>query len=43
MCVFVYSCPYQFVAESLKAYAVAGKLPKETWSWKEAAGGREKK
>lgn len=43
VCVSVYSCLYQFVAESLKAYPVAGKLPKATWSWEAAAGGREKK
>lgn len=41
MCVSVcaHSCLYLFVAESLKAYPAAGKLPKATWFGEEAVGG----
>ncbi len=39
MYVCVHSCLYLFVAESLKAYPAAGKLPKATWCGEEAVGG----
>lgn len=40
VCVFVHSCLYLFVAESLKAYPAAGKLPKATFCVEETVGGR---
>lgn len=39
MYVRVHSCLYLFVAESLKAYPAAGKLPKAMWCGEEAVGG----
>lgn len=38
-CMCAHSCLYLFVAESLKAYPAAGKLPKATWCGEEAVGG----